>query len=137
MRDNRPVLLVEDDVVDRLVVKRAFKDLNLGNPLEVAVNGEAALAHLRNPENPRPSIILLDLNMPRLGGLDFLKVIKADEELKAIPVVVLTTSRDELDRQDSFKLGVAGYLVKPVEYERFVDMVRTLTNYWALSEVPT
>lgn len=137
MRDNRPILLVEDDVVDRLVVKRAFKDLDLANPIEVAINGEAALSFLRNPANPRPCIILLDLNMPLLGGLDFLKAIKSDEELKAIPVVVLTTSRDEQDRQESFKLGGAGYLVKPVEYERFIDMVRTLANYWALSEVPT
>jgi CheY-like chemotaxis protein len=137
MKDNRPVLLVEDDVVDRLVVKRAFKDLDLGNPIEVAINGEAALAYLRNPEHPRPCFILLDLNMPRLSGLEFLKAVKADEELKAIPVVVLTTSRDEQDRQESFRLGVAGYLVKPVEYERFIEMVRTLTNYWALSEVPT
>jgi CheY-like chemotaxis protein len=136
MRDNRPVLLVEDDVVDRLVVKRAFRDLGLGNPLEVAGNGELALAFLRDPANPRPGLILLDLNMPRLNGLDFLKAMKADEGLRAIPVVVLTTSRDEQDRQESFRLGVSGYLVKPVEYEGFVEMLRTISAYWTLSEIP-
>jgi CheY-like chemotaxis protein len=130
------ILLVEDDVVDVMSVKRALRELNSINTLSVAGNGEEALVHLRNQGNPLPGIILLDINMPRMNGLDLLKILKADERLRRIPVVVLTTSKEEKDRMESFKLGVAGYMIKPVEYPGFVEVVRIIQRYWDLSEMP-
>jgi len=136
MRTTKPILLVEDDRVDAMTVKRALKEINVTNRLDVAGDGEEALAFLKDPENEKPSIILLDLNMPRMNGLEFLRVIKQDQVLKRIPVVVLTTSKDEQDKVSSFNLGVAGYMVKPVDYHQFVEAVRTIDLYWTLSELP-
>ena len=94
MRNSKPILLVEDDRVDAMTVKRALKDLNVTNLLVHTLNGEEALEYLTGEGNERPCIILLDLNMPRMNGIEFLKIIKADDELKKIPVVVLTTSEE-------------------------------------------
>lgn len=136
MRDPRPILLAEDDTVDAMTVKRAFRDLHIANDLIVVGNGEEALHYLRDSRNPKPSIILLDLNMPRMNGIEFLNVAKQDVELKRIPVVVLTTSKEEQDKVDSFNLGIAGYIIKPVDYLQFVEVVRTIDIYWTLSEIP-
>jgi CheY-like chemotaxis protein len=136
MRDPRPILLVEDDTVDAMTVKRAFNDLHITNELAVVGNGEEALQYLRDPLNDKPSIILLDLNMPRMNGIEFLNIAKQDSHLRRIPVVVLTTSKEEQDMVDSFNLGVAGYIIKPVDYLRFVEVVRTVDLYWTLSEIP-
>ncbi|MCF8056333.1 MAG: response regulator [Desulfocapsa sp.] len=136
MRHKRTILLVEDDKVDVMTVKRACRELKLTNPLVVTGNGEEALEYLRNPDNERPCIILLDLNMPKMNGLEFLTVAKKDSELKPIPVIVLTTSHEDQDRIQSFNLGVAGYMLKPVSYQRFIEMVRTIDMYWTLSELP-
>jgi CheY-like chemotaxis protein len=128
--------MVEDDQVDARTVQRALKDINVTNPLETVGNGEEALAFLQNPGKIRPGIILLDLNMPRMNGIEFLKAIKQQEILRTIPVVVLTTSREEQDKIESFKLGVAGYMLKPVDYMQFVEVMRAINMYWTLSEVP-
>ncbi|HYP28953.1 MAG TPA: response regulator [Blastocatellia bacterium] len=136
MRDSAPILLVEDDRVDAMTVKRALKDINVCNPVHLVGNGEEALEFLRDDKAPRPGIILLDLNMPRMNGLEFLKVAKQDERLKQIPVVVLTTSREERDRVESFNLSVAGYMIKPVDYLQFVEVMRAINLYWTLSELP-
>ena len=136
MRTTRPILLVEDDRVDAMTVKRALKDINVVNRLDIVGDGEEALAFLRDPKNEQPCVILLDLNMPRMNGIEFLKVIKQDEVLKRIPVVVLTTSREEQDKVDSFNLGVAGYMIKPVDYQQFLEVMRTIDLYWTLSELP-
>jgi CheY-like chemotaxis protein len=136
MRSSKPVLLVEDDAVDAMTVKRAFKDLKVANPLAHAINGEEALAYLRNESNERPCVILLDLNMPKMNGAEFLKVAKADTNLRKIPVIVLTTSKEEYDIVRSFELSVAGYIVKPVDYRNFVEAIRTIDLYWMLSELP-
>lgn len=130
------ILLVEDDVVDVMSVRRALRELNSHHVLNVAGNGEEALAFLRNPQNAQPGIILLDINMPRMSGLDFLRIMKTDEKLRRIPAVVLTTSKEEKDRLESFNLSAAGYMVKPVEYAGFVEVVRTIQHYWNLSEMP-
>ncbi|MBW2647390.1 MAG: response regulator [Deltaproteobacteria bacterium] len=132
----RPILLVEDDSVDIMTVQHAFKDLRIGNQLETAENGEEALEWLKDTNNERPCIILLDLNMPRMNGIEFLRVVKQDESLKMIPIVVLTTSREEQDKVESFKLGAAGYMMKPVDYQQFVEVVRTIDLYWTVSELP-
>lgn len=130
------ILLVEDDAVDVMSVKRALRELNSAHTLNVAGNGEEALAYLRTPGHPPPGIILLDINMPRMNGLDLLKAMKEDASLRRIPAVVLTTSKEEKDRLESFNLGAAGYMVKPVEYAGFVEVVRIIQHYWNLSEMP-
>ncbi|MBN1761787.1 MAG: response regulator [Methanomicrobia archaeon] len=135
MRKDVLILLVEDDRVDAMTVKRALKDLKVTNPLVIVSNGEEALAFLRDAQNERPGIILLDLNMPKMNGIEFLKVAKQDAALKSIPVVVLTISQEEQDKIDSFNLGVAGYMIKPVDYKQFVEVVRTIDLYWTLSEL--
>lgn len=135
MRSSKPILLLEDDQVDAMTVKRALKEIHVANRLDIVENGEEALSFLRNPENEQPGIILLDLNMPRMNGIEFLTVAKQDERLKRIPVVVLTTSKAEQDKVDSFDLGVAGYMIKPVDYQKFIEVVKTIDMYWTLSEL--
>ena len=130
------IMLVEDGEVDAVMVRRALKELHVTNPLVQSENGEEALASLRDPAQAKPCIILLDLNMPVMGGIDFLQVVKQDAALKGIPVVVLSTSDEPEDRLASFDLGVAGYIRKPVDYRQFVEAVRTVDTYWTLSELP-
>lgn len=134
MKPHDPILLVEDDDIDTMTVRRALKDLGATHPLNCTTNGEEGLAFLRDPANPRPGLILLDLNMPRMNGIEFLAEIKADPELKRIPVVVLTTSQEEIDRTNSFGQSVAGYMVKPVDYRQFVEIMRVIRDYWMSSE---
>lgn len=132
----KSIMLVEDDQVDTMTVRRALKELHVMNPLQHVENGEEALNFLRNPANPRPCLILLDLNMPIMGGIEFLQIAKKDESLKGIPVVVLTTSEEQEDKVESFQLGVAGYMRKPVDYPHFVETIRTIDAYWTISELP-
>jgi CheY-like chemotaxis protein len=129
-------MLVEDDTVDAMTVKRALKDLKVLNPLVRAGNGEEALVYLNDDNNVKPCVILLDLNMPKMNGVEFLKVAKADEKLRRIPAIILTTSKDDQDRIQTFQLNVAGFIVKPVDYKKFVDAVRIINLYWTLSELP-
>jgi CheY-like chemotaxis protein len=129
MRINLPILLVEDDLVDIMTTRRALDDLNITNPLIVANDGEEALLLLGKEEANKPGIIILDINMPRMNGIELLKHLKNDEELKRIPVVVLTTSKEEEDKIESFSLGVAGYMIKPVDYLKFVEVIRTIDMY--------
>lgn len=136
MTNQTPILLIEDDDLDAKTVKRALKELRVANPLARVSNGEEALAWLRDPGNSKPGLILLDLNMPVMTGIEFLKVAKADERLRGIPVVVLTTSRLDADKLASFDLSGAGYLVKPVDYPQFIEVVRAINLYWTLCETP-
>ncbi len=136
MKNNGPILLVEDDRVDAMTVRRALKELNVRNPLFIVGNGEEALKFLRDRKNPRPSIILLDLNMPKMNGIEFLQIAKNDEQIKRIPVVVLTTSKADQDRIDTYNMSVAGYMVKPVDYMKFVETIKTIRMYWMLCELP-
>ena len=136
------VLLVEDDEVDVMNVKRAFKRNNITNPLYVAFNGLEALEMLRGDNGDSPQIpqqrriILLDLNMPRMGGLEFLQELRADSKLRPIPVIILTTSDEDKDRIEAYKLNVAGYLLKPVKFSQFAETMATLNKYWSLCEIP-
>lgn len=136
MKGQRPILLVEDDEVDVLTVKRALRDLKVDNELVLASNGEEAIALLRDNERPRPALILLDLNMPRMNGFEFLRAARENDLIEGIPVVVLTTSRQDQDIFEGFKLNVAGYMVKPVDYRKFVEMMQAIDLYWTLSELP-
>jgi len=136
MKNLKPILFVEDDSIDAMTIKRAFMELKVTNPLVHKANGSQALEYLRSKSNKKPCVVLLDLNMPKMNGIEFLKIIKADDELKSIPVVVLTISEEERDIAESFRLSVGGYIVKPVDYKKFVEAVRLLNLYWTLSELP-
>lgn len=136
MRNSKPVLLAEDDIVDAMTVERALGDLEISNQLIHKINGEEALEYLRSDSNEKPCVILMDLNMPKMNGLEFLRLIKADETLKEIPIIVLTTSNEEQDIDESFKLGAAGYMVKPVDYKEFLEKIRVIDSYCTLIELP-
>jgi CheY-like chemotaxis protein len=133
---NKPILLIEDDQVDAMVVRRALKELHVTNRLEHVENGEEALAYLRDSAMERPCLILLDINMPVMNGIEFLQEVKTDPELKRTPVLALTTSDEQKDKVESFELGVAGYMRKPVDYQQFVEIIRTIDAYWTISESP-
>lgn len=136
MKNKKPILLIEDDKVDIMTVKRALGEIRVTNRLDTAWNGEEGLKYLRDPEKELPGIILLDLNMPKMNGIEFLEIVKNEKELKRIPVVVLTTSKEDQDKVESFDLGVAGYMIKPVDYKKFVEVIKTIHLYWTLSELP-
>jgi CheY-like chemotaxis protein len=131
------ILLVEDDEIDVMTVKRALEKAHIANPLFVAGNGLEALQKLRSGEIPNHRrLVLLDLNMPRMNGIEFLREVRKDSELSATPVVVLTTSTMDQDKLDAYGLNIAGYLVKPVTFDRFCELMMTLNKYWALVELP-
>lgn len=136
------ILLVEDDEIDAMNVKRAFKKCNIANPLYIAENGLDALAKLRGDGDsaeqliPTPKIILLDINMPKMNGIEFLQELRTDPQLKSISVVVLTTSNEERDKVAAYDLNVAGYILKPVEPAKFIEAIHALDVYWNLIEMP-
>ena len=136
------ILLVEDDEVDVMNVKRAFKKHNITNPLYVAGNGIEALAMLReNGDQPlaiplKRRLILLDLNMPKMGGIEFLHELRSDPALRPLPVIVLTTSNQDRDRVEAYNLNVAGYILKPITFVNFAETMIALNKYWALCELP-
>ncbi|MFX1536051.1 MAG: response regulator [Promethearchaeota archaeon] len=135
MRHRKPILFVEDECVDAMMAKRALKEINILNRLIIAKDGEDALSFLRKADE-KPGIILLDLNMPRMNGLEFLQAIKQDDKLKKIPVIILTSSNENQDIAESFKLGAVGYMVKPLDYSQYLKIIRIIINYWTYSELP-
>lgn len=138
MEDRRlNILLVEDDELDVMNVQRAFKKNNIVNPLYTASNGLEALEMLRGDTLPKDRrLILLDLNMPRMGGIEFLKELRGDPDLHSTTVVVLTTSDEERDKVKAYDLNVAGYILKPVTLAAFVEIMAALNKYWSVNELP-
>ncbi|MBD2347154.1 response regulator [Anabaena subtropica] len=136
------ILLVEDDEVDIMNVKRAFKKVNITNPIYLASNGLEALTILRGNHDQFPNfpqerrLILLDLNMPKMGGIEFLQKLRSDPQLRPTPVVVMTTSNQDKDRVEAYNLNVAGYILKPVTFSSFLEMMVALNKYWILCEMP-
>lgn len=138
MGDFKSILLVEDNVEDVELTLEALAEYNLANDVVIARDGAEALDYLyhrgsfktRTPGNP--AVILLDIKMPKVNGLEVLRTIKADEKLKMVPVVMLTSSREEPDLAESYKLGVNAYVVKPVNFQEFVKAVKQLGVFWAL-----
>lgn len=132
------LLLVEDDVVDILNVKKSLQKLNLLNPIHIACDGLEALALLRGTETtpaiPLPTLILLDINMPRMNGLEFLRELRSDQRLQHLSVVVLTTSDEEKDIVEAYNFHVAGYILKPVLPDQFFEVMVTIKKYWSLCE---
>ncbi len=137
MQNHVEILLVEDNPYDAELSLRALKENNIANHVVHVFDGEEALDFLYargkyTQVHNSPKIILLDLNLPKVSGLDVLKIIKNDPKLKMIPVIVLTTSKEEKDMIESYKLGVNSYLVKPVAFDKFVNVVRDIGMYWLI-----
>lgn len=130
------ILLVEDDEVDIMNVRRAFSRNSIQYPLHIANNGLEALDMLKGNRklNPLPKVVLLDINMPKMNGIEFLRALRNDPELRGLTVFVLTTSNQERDKREAYNLNVAGYVIKPVDFTAFVDTVATLNAYWKLIE---
>ena len=128
------ILLVEDDPGDVLMTREAFEDYKVHNQLHVVNDGEQAMAFLRNEgeyaDRPRPDLILLDLNLPRMDGREVLDAIKSDKDLSSIPVVVLTTSEAEDDVLRSYSLHANAYVTKPVDFDRFISVVRQIDDFF-------
>ncbi len=136
MTCNMPILLVEDDPVDAMAIKRAIQGSRLDGPFAHVACVREALEHLRSSENDKPGLILLDLGMPDTDGLEFLKILKDDPFLTDIPVVALTGSDAPRDILKSFDLGIAGYMVKSTQYKNLLETIRTIEDYWTLSQSP-
>ena len=134
MNEAITILLVDDDEVDVMAVRRALKELNVKNPVAVCHDGAQALQWLK--ANPKPGLVLLDLRMPVMDGLEFLNQAKKDLDLRKIPVVALTTSKEETDRVQAFDLGIAGFMVKPVDPRLYISVMKTISIYWQTSELP-
>jgi len=131
------ILLVEDDEVDIMNVQRAFRKNNINNPLFIARNGLEALEMLQADKIPKPHVIILDINMPKMNGLEFLQEVRSDEKLKRISVFVMTTSNEDSDKINAYNLNVAGYILKPLSFEKFIQSMSTLNSYWKLCERPS
>ena len=135
----RPILLVEDRPIDIDLTRRAFERRKVINPLEVARNGEEAIAFFDRWEagEPMPICILLDLRMPKMNGLEVLRRLKSHSKFSTIPVVVLTTSSEDSDVAEAYKLGCNSYIVKPVDFEKFVDVAAKIEVYWCALNMPS
>ena len=135
MLSTRPILLVEDNPDDEALTTRALRRGKVTNPIQVARDGEEALAAIFTAD-PLPSVVLLDLKLPKINGLEVLQRIRADERLRLLPVVVLTSSSEERDIVESYSLGANSYVRKPVDFDQFTRAVSQLGLYWALINEP-
>ncbi len=134
----RPILLVEDNPMDVDLTKRAFAKRKLTNPIEIARDGEEALAYLPLWEAgaPLPLVILLDLKLPKVNGLEVLKQIKSHPRFNTIPVVVLTSSKEEVDVRTAYELGANSYIMKPIDFDKFIDVAEHIDIYWLALNTP-
>ena len=128
------ILLIEDDVIEVMKLNRAISSLNLNHKITEANNGEDALKILEQKDG-LPDIILLDLNMPKINGIEFLGILKNNDTLKYIPTIILTTSNNQKDLLECYKIGVAGYVLKPLKYEDYVSKIEKLLAYWSINEL--
>jgi CheY-like chemotaxis protein len=134
MNDSLKILLIEDDTIEVMKFNRVVKTLELPHRIIEAANGEEALTLLEN-KNELPNIIVLDLNMPKINGIEFLKILKQHAELKYIPAIILTTSNNSRDVLECYRIGIAGYIVKPLKYEDYVTRIQSLLMYWSQNEL--
>jgi CheY-like chemotaxis protein len=131
------ILVVEDDEIDQMNISRALKGAKIANPVTYVGDGIAALEAIDEGKLNKPLLILLDINMPRMNGIEFLQALRKKTGWEHTPVVILTTSNAERDKISAYKLDVAGYIVKPVETPIFMSTVATIGSYWALCEFPS
>ncbi|MDO5981079.1 response regulator [Flavivirga spongiicola] len=134
MKNNLKILLIEDDMIEVMKLNRVVASLNLDHNIIEAHNGEEAL-NILEKKYELPHIILLDLNMPKINGIEFLSILKKDENLRHIPAIVLTTSNNQKDLLECYKLGIAGYVLKPLKYEDYVTKIKNLLAYWSINEL--
>jgi CheY-like chemotaxis protein len=135
---NTPILLVEDNPLDLDLTLRAFTSQKITNPIQIARDGEEALAFIPKWEQGeiRPVVILLDLKLPKVSGLEVLQIIKSHPEFKTIPVVILTTSAESTDVETAYQLGANSYIVKPVDFEKFIEVAKNIELYWTVLNKP-
>lgn len=134
MQKTLKILFIEDDTIEVMKFNRVVSALGLKHQIIEANNGEKAIAYLENEEN-LPHIILLDLNMPKLNGIEFLNILKDDPILKYIPTIILTTSSNFKDVKECYKIGIAGYILKPLKYEDYALKVQRTLDYWSCNEL--
>ncbi len=127
-------LLIEDDEIERLKFARVLQKNNYNHTLTEAENGEKALEILENNKE-LPDLVFLDLNMPKMNGLEFLKILKSNPTLRYTPVVILSTSNNHNDLKESYEIGIAGYIVKPLKYEDYAHKIKCLIEYWSVNEL--
>jgi CheY-like chemotaxis protein len=132
-----PILLVEDNPMDVDLTRRAFFRHNLANPLEVARDGQEAVDYITrwNVGDPLPAVILLDLKLPKVSGLEVLRAIRADRRFSVVPVVILTSSAEDQDIFEAYSLGANSYIVKPVDFDKFIDVARQIELYWTVLNI--
>ena len=128
------ILLIEDDTIELMKLNRAMLSLNMNHEVTETINGEEALDLLLN-EKYYPDIILLDLNMPKINGIEFLEILKNNESIKFIPTIILTTSSNEKDLLACFNLGISGYILKPLKYDEYIEKINLLLSYWSANEL--
>lgn len=128
------LLLIEDDTIEVMKFNRVLKTLGLNHKIIEANNGEEALSILKEKEII-PDVIFLDLNMPKINGIEFLQILKADDYLKYIPAIILTTSNNHKDVLECYKIGIAGYVLKPLKYDDYVERIRKMLEYWSINEL--
>jgi CheY-like chemotaxis protein len=134
----RPILLIEDNPMDVDLTLRAFERRRLSNPVEVARDGEEALAYIDRWEagEPSPLVILLDLKLPKVDGLEVLRHLKSHQAFRTIPVVVLTSSKEDRDVETAYELGANSYIVKPVDFDKFMHIAAEIEIYWLILNTP-
>ena len=134
MNKSLNILLIEDDAIEIMKFNRVLSTLDVKHKIVEANNGEEALTILEVKE-VIPDIIILDLNMPKINGIEFLTILKADEYLKYIPAIILTTSNNRKDVLECYRIGIAGYLLKPLKFEAYLDNVKKMLEYWSSNEL--
>ncbi|MDY0781513.1 response regulator [Tenacibaculum sp. IB213877] len=134
MQNSLTILLIEDDQIELMKFNRVLSKLDLNHNVIEATNGEEALKILSHKDK-LPHIILLDLNMPKMNGIEFLDILKKDKDLKYIPTIVLTTSANHKDMLECYKIGIAGYVVKPLKYEDYKEKIKKVLSYWSINEL--
>ena len=134
MKKKLKILLIEDDTIELMKLNRAMTSLNMNHEVREANNGEDGLELLLN-ENYYPDIILLDLNMPKINGIEFLRILKDNDSLKFIPTIILTTSSNEKDLLSCYNIGISGYILKPLKYEDYIKKINLLLSYWSANEL--
>ena len=128
------ILLIEDDAIEVMKLQRTTSKLELKHNIVKANNGEEALDILRSGDKS-PDIILLDLNMPRMSGIEFLEILKADDVLKYLPTIILTTSENRADLLKCYQIGIAGYVIKPLKYEDYESKLKKVLEYWDINQL--
>ena len=136
MRNSKPILLIEDDDIDAMAIEKMLDDLKLRNPLVRKSTAEEALLYLRDKQTQKPCLLLLDMGLPKMNGIEFLRTARTENLLGKIPVIVLSASKDEQKIIESFELSIAGYLVKKTQYDDFLKVIEAFNNYWTFSELP-